>query len=190
MSDTTPRCAWVTADPLYIAYHDREWGVPSHDDRELFEMLLLEGFQAGLSWLTVLKKRENYRRALHGFDAAIVAAFGEDDIAALLTDPGLIRNRAKMRAAVANARAFLDIYDEFDSFDHYIWSFVDGAPRINRYRRLADVPAETETSRAMSRDLKRRGFKFVGPTICYAYMQSAGLVQDHTTDCFRHAELS
>ncbi|GIP40376.1 DNA-3-methyladenine glycosylase [Paenibacillus sp. J31TS4] len=184
------RCSWTTNDPLYIEYHDTQWGVPVHDDRELFEMLLLEGVQAGLSWITVLKKREHYRRAMDGFDPERIAAYGEDKLEELLADPGLIRNRLKMRAAVTNAQAFLRVQREFGSFDHYIWQFVSGSPVQNRYASSSEVPARTEQSDAMSRDLKRRGFKFVGSTICYAYMQAAGMVNDHVTGCFRHAELS
>lgn len=184
------RCAWVSSDdPLYLAYHDDEWGVPVHDDRLLFEFLILEGAQAGLSWSTILKKRENYRAALDNFDPASVAAYDEEKVAALLADPGIVRNRLKVRAAIKNARAFLDVQAELGSFDRYIWQFVGGSPRQNAWRSLAEIPAESAESRAMSKDLKRRGFTFVGPTICYAFMQAIGMVNDHTVDCFRHAEL-
>lgn len=181
-----PRCGWVSDDPLYITYHDEEWGTPAHDDRRLFEMLILEGMQAGLSWITVLRKRENFRAAFDGFDPEIVAQYGEAKIAALMNDAGIIRNRSKINAAVTNARAFLDVQAEFGSFDAYIWQFIGGKPRINRWPTLADVPAETDESRQMSKALKKRGFKFVGPTICYAYMQSCGMVNDHTLDCAWH----
>jgi DNA-3-methyladenine glycosylase I len=179
------RCAWVTSDPLSIAYHDHEWGVPLHDERKLFEMLCLEGAQAGLSWFAILKRREGYRAAFDNFDVAQVAAYDEARIAALLHDERIIRNRLKVRSAVQNAQAFLRVQEEFGSFDTYIWQFVGGVPRINRPATLADVPTESSESRAMSRDLKRRGFSFVGPTICYAFMQACGLVNDHTTDCYK-----
>ncbi|HXH01848.1 MAG TPA: DNA-3-methyladenine glycosylase I [Candidatus Competibacteraceae bacterium] len=184
------RCAWVGDDPLYLDYHDREWGVPVHDDRTLFEFLILEGAQAGLSWLTVLRKRERYRQAFAGFDPAQVAAFDAARIAALLADPGLIRNRLKIEATVANARAFRELQAEHGSFDRYIWQFVDGRSLQNRWHSLAEVPAETAASRAMSKALQKRGFRFVGPTICYAFMQAVGMVNDHIVDCFRHAELA
>lgn len=176
-------------DDLYIAYHDHEWGVPVHDDRRLFEFLILESAQAGLSWRTILGKRDGYRRAFAGFDPEAVARFDGDRIAALLTDPGIIRNRAKIEAAVANARAFLAVVEAFGSFDAYIWRFVDGQPIINAWRSMDQVPDRTPESEAMSRDLRRRGFRFVGPTICYAYMQAVGMVNDHLVSCFRHAEL-
>ncbi|HEU4321562.1 MAG TPA: DNA-3-methyladenine glycosylase I [Roseiflexaceae bacterium] len=187
--DTLPRCGWART-PLSVAYHDAEWGVPLHDDRALFELLILEGAQAGLSWETVLRKRPAYRTAFDGFDPAAVAAYDEAKIAALLADPGLIRNRQKIRAAVQNARALPAVQREFGSFDAYLWRFVDGRPIVNAWRSLAEVPAQTPESQALSKDLLRRGFAFVGPTICYAFMQAAGLVNDHTTDCFRHAECS
>lgn len=180
------RCPWCGDDPLYVAYHDTEWGVPCHDDRRLFEFLILEGAQAGLSWLTILRKRENYRRALAGFDAGIVARYGEADIARLLADSGIVRNRLKIAATVANARSFLAVQEEFGSFDSYLWDFVDGQPVRNTWRTMDEIPAETETSRRMSRDLLGRGFKFVGPTICYALMQAIGLVDDHLVSCHRH----
>lgn len=184
------RCAWVTSDPDYIAYHDREWGVPVFDDRLLFEFLVLEGAQAGLSWLTILKKRAAFRRAFAGFDPEKVAAFDDARIAALLSDPGIVRNRLKIEGAVQNARAFLKVKEEFGSFAAYIWRFVDGAPRQNAWRRQEDVPAQTPESQAMSRDLYRRGFRFVGPTICYAFMQAVGMVNDHIVTCFRHIEVA
>ena len=184
------RCAWVPeGDELYLAYHDEEWGVPSHDDRYLFEMLVLEGAQAGLSWSTILRKREGYREAFAGFDPEAVARFGERDVERLLGDSGIVRNRLKVESAIANARAALAVRDEFGSLDGFLWSFVGGEPRVNRWRSLGEIPAETEESRAMSRELKRRGFRFVGPTICYAFMQAAGLVNDHVVDCFRYREV-
>jgi len=183
------RCGWVGDDPLMIKYHDREWGVPVHDDLRLFEFLILEGAQAGLSWSTILKKRENYRQAFDGFDPEKVAKYGKEDIETLLKDSGIIRNRRKIEAAVANAKAFLEIQKEFGSFDKYIWSFVGGKAIQNRWNELDDVPSKTNESSHMSEDLKRRGFKFVGPTICYAFMQAVGMANDHTTNCFRHAEI-
>ena len=184
------RCPWAEKDPLYHPYHDREWGVPSHDDRHLFEMLILEGAQAGLSWLTILRKREAYRRAFDAFDPARVARYTEKRQVKLLADPGIVRNRQKVAAAVANARAFLATAEEFGSFDAYLWRFVGGAPRQNRFRRLADVPARTEESDALSKDLRGRGFGFVGSTICYAFMQAVGLVNDHLISCPRHGVLA
>lgn len=184
------RCAWCGDDPLYRAYHDQEWGVPAHDDRVLFEFLLLEGAQAGLSWITILRKRENYRRAFDGFDARKIARYGDSELGALLAEPGIVRNRLKVRAAVANARGFLDVQTEFGSFDAYVWRFVAGRPLTNAWRSLADVPARTPVSDAMSKDLAARGFKFVGSTICYAFMQAVGMVNDHTTDCFRYREMA
>jgi DNA-3-methyladenine glycosylase I len=186
----TTRCAWAGDDPLYVAYHDTEWGAPMHDDRLLFELLILEGAQAGLSWSTILRKREGYRRAFAGFDPSAVAKFDEERVGELLGDPGIVRNRRKIEAAVANARAFLQVREEFGSFDAYIWGFVGGAPVQNRWQSLAELPAQTPVSQAMSRDLVRRGFRFVGPTICYAFMQAVGMVNDHVVDCFRHAELA
>ena len=185
---TFGRCAWAGSDPL-IAYHDEEWGVPLHDDRRLFEFLVLEGAQAGLSWETILKKRDNYRRALDGFDARKIARYDRSRIKKLLTDPGIVRNRLKVAAAIQNAKAFLAVQKEFASFDRYIWRFVGGKPRRNKFRAPAEVPALTPESAAMSRDLARRGFKFVGPTICYAFMQAVGMVNDHTLGCFRRAEI-
>jgi DNA-3-methyladenine glycosylase I len=185
------RCEWAPAgDPLSLEYHDREWGVPSHDDRHLFEMLVLEGAQAGLSWSTILHRREGYRRAFAGFDAARVAAFGAADRTRLLADPGIIRNRAKVDAAIANAAAVLTVRAEFGSLAAFVWDLAGGAPRRNAWRSLAEVPAHTEESRRMSRELRRRGFAFVGPTICYAYMQAVGMVNDHVVGCFRHAEVA
>ncbi|MFS8639754.1 MAG: DNA-3-methyladenine glycosylase I [Symbiobacteriaceae bacterium] len=186
---TRQRCAWATT-PLLVAYHDQEWGVPVHDDRTLFEFLVLEAAQAGLSWSTILQRREGYRRAFAGFDPAQVARYGPDDVAALLQDRSIIRNRRKIEAAIQNARAFLAVQEEFGSFARYIWGFVDGRPRINHWRTPLQVPATSPEAEAMSRDLRRRGFAFVGPTICYAYMQSVGMVNDHLVDCFRHAEVS
>jgi DNA-3-methyladenine glycosylase I len=182
------RCGWAGSDPLYVAYHDEEWGVPEHDERRLFEFLVLEGAQAGLSWLTILKKRENYRKAFAGFDPRRVARFDSHKVAALLADPGIVRNRMKINAAIRNARAFLEVQREHGTFDAYIWQFVGGAPRRNAWRALRDVPARTPEAEAMSRDLKRRGFGFVGPTICYAFMQATGMVNDHLVSCFRYRQ--
>lgn len=185
-ADPRSRCAWGTTDPLYLAYHDLEWGVPIHDDRHLFELLNLEGAQAGLAWITILRKRDGYRRAFDGWDPERIASYGPEDEARLLADAEIVRNRAKVRAVIGNARAYLRI----DDFDRYLWSFVDGEATLNRWTSLSEIPAETDPSRALSKDLKRRGFSFVGPTIVYAFMQSAGLVNDHLVSCFRHAELS
>ena len=184
------RCGWCSDDPLYRAYHDEEWGVPVHDDRRLFEFLVLEGAQAGLSWLTILRKREAYRRAFAGFDPEKVARFGQGQLARLLADPGIVRNRLKIEAAIGNARRFLEVQAAFGSFDAYLWRFVDGRPIVNRWRTPAQVPAATPQSRTLSRDLEARGFRFVGPTICYAHMQAIGMVNDHLVGCFRHAELA
>ncbi|MEP6987007.1 MAG: DNA-3-methyladenine glycosylase I [Chloroflexota bacterium] len=184
------RCGWANPnEPLYIAYHDTEWGVPCHDDRKLFEMLILEGAQAGLSWITVLKKRENYRAAFNQFDAEKIALYDEVKVAELLANPGIIRNRLKVNATIANARAYLTVRDEFGSFDKYIWQFVGGQPLVNHWQGLNEIPPETDMSRAMSKDLLKRGFKFVGSTICYAFMQACGMVNDHMVDCFRYAEV-
>lgn len=183
------RCGWAGTDPLYVAYHDSEWGVPVTDDRTLFEFLILEGAQAGLSWLTILRKRAHYRKVFEGFEPEAVARFDERRIEALLADPGIVRNRLKVTSAVQNARRFLEVRDEWGGFSPYIWSFIDGRVRQNAWRREADVPTETAASRAMSRDLKQRGFRFVGPTICYAFMQAVGMVNDHLVRCFRHGEL-
>ena len=181
------RCGWARAgDPLYVAYHDEEWGVPSHDERHLFEMLVLEGAQAGLSWSTILRKREGYRRAFAGFDPARVARFGPADVERLIADPGIVRNRLKVESAITNARATL----EAGGLDELLWSVVGGEPIVNRWRSLGEIPAETAESRALSKELKRRGFRFVGPTICYALMQACGLVNDHVVGCFRYREVS
>lgn len=184
-----PRCAWALGSPPMTAYHDREWGTPCHDDRTLFEFLILEGMQAGLSWETILRKREHFRKAFAGFDPRKVARFGAADVRRLLANPGIVRNRAKITAAISNARAFLRVQDEFGSFDRYVWGFVGGRPLLNRARRLREIPAQTAISVALSKDLVRRGFRFVGPTICYAFMQAVGMVNDHTVDCFRFREL-
>jgi len=189
MKDAIHRCEWAGSDPLYIDYHDREWGVPVHDDSLLFEFLVLEGAQAGLSWITILKKRDRYRQVFDGFDPEKVARFDEKRVAELLADPGIVRNRLKVNGAVKNARAVLETAREFGSFDAYLWRFVEGKPIQNRWRSLAEIPAETEISRAMSKDLKKRGFSFVGPTICYALMQAVGMVNDHVVTCPRHGEL-
>ncbi|WP_309398539.1 DNA-3-methyladenine glycosylase I [Cerasicoccus maritimus] len=183
------RCEWCGDDPLYVDYHDREWGVPVHDDRKLFEFIILEGAQAGLSWITVLRKREHYRAALHDFDYARIAEFGPKDLETLLANEGIIRNRLKVESLVKNARGTLAIIEEFGSFNNYLWRFVDGAPIQNTWSSLSEVPAKTTISDALSKDLKKRGFNFVGSTICYAFMQAVGMVNDHTTDCFRHQEL-
>jgi DNA-3-methyladenine glycosylase I len=185
------RCGWVPEEnELYVAYHDEEWGVPSHDERHLFELLVLEGSQAGLSWLTILRKREGYRRAFAGFDPEAVARFGEQDVERLLGDAGIVRHRAKIEAAIANAEATLAVSEELGSLDAFLWSFVGGEPLVNRPRTLDEIPAETAESRSMSMELKRHGFRFVGPTTCYAFMQAAGLVNDHVVDCFRYEELA
>ena len=190
LRDPRPRCPWGTGDPLNLAYHDTEWGNPIHDDRRLFELLNLEGAQAGLSWITILRKRDGYRLAFEGWDPEQIAGYGPDDEARLMADPGIVRNGAKIRAVIGNARAYLSLADAPGAFDHYLWSFVGGTPIVNRWTSLGGVPAETDASRALSRDLKKRGFSFAGPTIVYAFMQSAGLVNDHLVSCFRHAELS
>ncbi|MDH3599450.1 MAG: DNA-3-methyladenine glycosylase I [Candidatus Tectomicrobia bacterium] len=182
------RCAWAKND-LSIAYHDQEWGVPLHEDQKLFEFLILEGAQAGLSWDTILRKRAHYRLVFDHFDPRLVAAYDDRKVADLLADPGIVRNRLKVRAAIRNANAFLDLQREMGSFDTYLWRFVDGAPKPNRWHTIQDVPGTTPEAEALSKDLKRRGFTFVGPTICYAFMQATGMVNDHTVDCFRHAEL-
>jgi DNA-3-methyladenine glycosylase I len=185
------RCDWVPErEPLYVAYHDEEWGVPEHDDRKLYELLTLEGAQAGLSWLTILRKRDGYRRAFAGFDPEAVAAFDDRRVEELLQDPGIVRNRLKVESTVANARAVLAVRDELGSLDAYLWQLVGGEPIVNAWRTLAELPAETTESKAMSKDLKRRGFRFVGPTVCYAFMQAAGLVNDHVVSCFRYAEVA
>jgi DNA-3-methyladenine glycosylase I len=188
MSSRT-RCAWAGTDPLYVAYHDEQWGVPVHDDRLLFEMLVLEGAQAGLSWITILRKRDAYRRAFRDFEPSVVARFGGRDVARLLADAGIVRNRMKVEAAIGNARALLEVQREFGSFDRYVWQFVGGRPVRNRWRALGEVPPRTEQSDAMSRELKKRGFRFVGSTICYAYMQACGMVNDHVVGCFRYRQV-
>ncbi|MFW5827373.1 MAG: DNA-3-methyladenine glycosylase I [Alkalispirochaeta sp.] len=183
------RCPWCGEDPTYVAYHDTEWGVPVHDERRHFEFIVLEGAQAGLSWLTILKRRDGYRRCFADFDPQAVARFGESDIQRLKNDTGIIRNERKIRATVGNAQAFLAVQEEFGSFDRYIWNYFDGTPIVNTYRTIEEVPAETDLSRTISADLKSRGFSFVGPTIIYAHMQATGLVNDHLVDCFRYHEL-
>jgi DNA-3-methyladenine glycosylase I len=183
------RCPWAGSDPLYVAYHDEEWGVPNHDDRHLFEMLVLEGAQAGLSWITILRKRPHYRQAFDAFDPQKVARYREPKVASLLADAGIVRNRLKVDSAVSNAKAFLAVQKDFGTFDAYLWSFVDGRPIRNRWKTMQDVPAKTAQSDALSKDLQKRGFRFVGSTICYAYMQAVGLVNDHLVDCGRWHEL-
>jgi len=182
------RCPWPREDPLYLAYHDEEWGVPEFDDSALYEKLILDGFQAGLSWITILRKRENFRRAFDGFDPEKIARYGDKKIAQLMADPGIVRNRAKIAGAVASARAYLEVMDKGPGFCALLWEFVDGRPRQNRFRSVAQVPAETKQSKQMSVELVRRGFKFVGPTIVYAFMQATGMVNDHLIRCHRHAE--
>ena len=184
------RCAWSNTDPLMIAYHDTEWGVPVREDRKLFEYLVLDAMQAGLSWAIILKKRENFSKALHGFDPAKIARYTGRDLRRLLADPGIVRNRLKLEAAVVNARKFLDTQESIGSFNAYIWRFVGGKPIMHRYRFTSQIPARTRESDAMSKDLQARGFKFVGSTICYAFMQAAGLVNDHLTSCFRYRQVS
>jgi len=184
------RCTWAGNDPLYIDYHDKEWGVPVHRDRKLFEFLILEGAQAGLSWITILRKRAHYREVFAGFDPEKVARFGSRQVNKLLRDPGIIRNRLKIEATISNAHAFLAVRESFGSFNRYLWSFTDGEPIHNHWRHLREVPAMTPLSDALSKDLKKRGFRFVGSTICYAYMQAIGLVNDHTTNCFRYQQLT
>lgn len=188
--DQKKRCWWCGDDELYQQYHDFEWGVPVHDDHRLFEFLCLEGAQAGLSWITILRKRENYRRVFDGFDANKIANYQEPKIASLLADPGIVRNKLKVNGFVKNARAYLDILDQGESLDSYLWNFVDGVPVQNRWKLLEQIPSNTAVSDAMAKDLKKRGFTFVGSTICYALMQAAGLVNDHLTDCYRHAEVT
>jgi DNA-3-methyladenine glycosylase I len=185
------RCGWVgLSDPLYLEYHDKEWGVPVHDDKTLFEFLVLEGAQAGLSWGTILKKRENFRQAFDGFDPGKVAGYNRKKVKQLLEDPGIIRNRLKIESAIKNAKAFLEVQKEFGSFDSYVWRFVGGKTRVNHWRTLRELPATTPESESMSKDLLKRGFRFVGPTICYAHMQATGMVNDHIIDCFRYRELA
>jgi DNA-3-methyladenine glycosylase I len=183
------RCEWAGNDPLYVAYHDEQWGVPVHDDQQLFEMLILEGAQAGLSWRTILNKRPAYREAFDQFDIATVAAYGQRDVDRLMADAGIVRNRLKIESAIKNAQGTLAIQDELGSLDAYLWQFVDGQPLQNAWDSMSDVPAKTKQSQAMSNALKKRGFNFVGPTICYAFMQAVGMVNDHTTDCYRYSQL-
>jgi DNA-3-methyladenine glycosylase I len=183
------RCPWVNDDPLMIQYHDNEWGVPIHDNRLLFEFLILEGAQAGLSWTTILRKRKNYQMAFDNFEPGIIAAYNEQKIEELRQDPGIVRNKLKIKAAVSNAKALLRIQEEYGSFDSYIWKFVDGKPIQNEWKDITEIPSATAESKDMSSDLKRNGFKFIGPTICYAFMQAVGMVNDHTVDCFRHSEI-
>jgi DNA-3-methyladenine glycosylase I len=183
------RCGWCGTDPLYIRYHDEEWGVPLHDDRKLFEMLVLEGMQAGLSWLTVLRKREEFRRAFGDFQPLQVAGFDGEKTQSLLKNPGIIRNRLKIEAAITNAQSFLEVRKEFGSFDRFLWSLGGDKPRRNHFRNLKELPAQTPSSETMSSELRKRGFRFVGPTICYAFMQAVGMVNDHLVDCFRHKEI-
>ena len=190
MSDAGHRCPWCGDDPLYVAYHDQEWGVPCHDERALFEFLILEGAQAGLSWITILRKRENYRRAYHGFDVQKIARYGAKDVARLLADAGIVRNRLKVEASIANAKATLELYEQGGSLDALLWSAVDGRPMINRWRRMDQIPAVTPEAERLSKELKRRGFRFIGPTVMYAHMQATGMVNDHLVGCPRHAQLS
>ena len=190
LSDSKSRCTWAGSDPLYIDYHDREWGVPVHNDRKMFEMLVLEGAQAGLSWITVLRKRENYRKAFEGFDPDTVARYGKRKVEQLLGNAGIIRNRLKIESAIQNAKAFLEVQSEFGSFDRYIWQFVGGKPKQNTRKSMGQIPARTRESDKLSEDLKSRGFKFVGSTICYAHMQAVGMVNDHVVGCFRYKTLS
>lgn len=192
MSKINPRerCSWCGEHELYVAYHDLEWGVPLHDDQQLFEFLILEGAQAGLSWLTILKKRDAYRKAYYQFDPEKVSRFNSRSIERLMNNPGIVRNRLKIEASISNARAFLEVQDEFDSFDNFIWQYADHQPRQNHWRRLKDIPALTNESIQMSKDLQQRGFRFVGPTICYAFMQAVGMVNDHVVGCFRHKQVA
>lgn len=183
------RCEWVGEDPLSLSYHDKEWGVPEHDDLKLFEFLILEGAQAGLSWMIILRKRENYRKAFDNFNPGKVSKYDEKKIRELLSNKGIIRNRLKIEAAIQNAKAFLAVQEEFGSFDAYSWQFLGGGPKINAWKKMEEIPATSPESDAMSKDLKKRGFKFVGPTICYSHMQAVGMVNDHTMDCFRYKEL-
>jgi DNA-3-methyladenine glycosylase I len=189
VDDKMKRCSWCEGSEIYRKYHDEEWGVPVHDDRKHFEFLILEGAQAGLSWLTILKRREGYKKAFAGFDHKIVSTFDEERILKILRDPGVIRNKLKVRSAVTNASAFLEVQKEFGSFDSYIWSFVDGKPKINSWKEVEEIPATTELSDRVSKDLKERGFKFVGSTIIYAHLQATGIVNDHLVDCFRYREV-
>jgi len=187
-TDEKARCSWVGNDPIYVAYHDEEWGVPVWDDRALFEKLILDGFQAGLSWLTILRKRENFISAFDGFDPQIIASYGPDKVEALMGDAGIVRNRAKIEATIRNAQGWLNIMERPGGFSRYLWDFIGGAPKVNAWKFMNDVPVDTPESKAMSKALRSEGFNFVGPTICYAFMQAVGMVNDHTTDCFRHGE--
>ena len=189
-ADGLHRCAWPQQDPLYVAYHDTEWGVPEYDDRALFEKLILDGFQAGLSWITILRKRDNFRRAFDGFAPATIARYGKRKTEALMKDAGIVRNRAKIEGTVASAKAYLDVMENGPGFAKLLWGFVDGEPKINHFRSSSEIPAETPVSRAMSKELARRGFKFCGPTIVYAFMQATGMVNDHVAKCYRYAELA
>jgi DNA-3-methyladenine glycosylase I len=190
MKSSRKRCSWCGDDPLYVAYHDQEWGVPLHADQQLFEFLILEGAQAGLSWITILKKRDAYRKAYHQFDAEKIARFNSRSVTRLLNNPGIVRNRLKIEASITNARAFLDVQDAFGSFDNYIWQFVDHHPIQSRWHHPKDIPVSTNDSIQMSKDLQLRGFRFVGPTICYAFMQAVGMVNDHVTSCYRYKEIA
>jgi DNA-3-methyladenine glycosylase I len=190
VDDGRTRCSWPGRDPLYLAYHDDEWGVPERDDQALYEKLVLDSFQAGLAWITILRKRDNFRRAFGGFEPLAIAAWGPADVRRLMADAGIVRNRAKIEAAIANARAWRTLTDEGASFATFLWQFVDGSTKVNHWRTPAEVPAETAVSRAMSKALRERGFRFVGPTVCYAFMQAVGMVNDHVLDCYRHAELA
>ncbi|TEU13068.1 DNA-3-methyladenine glycosylase I [Candidatus Bathyarchaeota archaeon] len=187
--DSKVRC-WKTTDPLYIEYHDKEWGVPVHDDRTLFEFLLLEGFQAGVSWALILRKRENFRRAFDNFDPVKVSKYTEEEVERLLNDPGILRNKLKVRSAISNAQVFMKVQEEYGSFDRYVWGLVGGEPINNGFESFSEMPSKTETSEAMNKDMKKRGFKFVGPVICYSFMQAVGMVNDHLTHCFRYDEIS
>jgi DNA-3-methyladenine glycosylase I len=188
--DSKSRCPWCEGEELYRRYHDEEWGVPVHEDRKHFEFLVLESAQAGLSWSTILKKRENYRKAYHGFDPSVVAGFGPRDVERLMNDAGIVRNRLKIESSIINAGRFLEIQEEFGSFDTYLWGFVDGRPVVNRWKTLSEIPANTELSDRISKDLKARGFRFVGSTIIYAHLQAVGVVNDHITSCYRYSELA
>ena len=184
------RCSWCGSDPLYVAYHDEDWGVPVYDNQKLFEMLILEGAQAGLNWLTILKKRESYRKAFHDFDVSTIAGYDQKEVDRLMQDAGIVRNRLKIESAIKNARSFLRLCEEFNSFASYLWRFVDGKPIINAWQCHSEIPTTTQISDQLSKDLKKRGFNFVGSTICYAFMQSIGMVNDHTTDCFRYQQIN
>ena len=190
MMNNICRCPWCGTNELYVRYHDEEWGVPVRDDQKLFEFIVLEGAQAGLSWFTILKRRENYRAAFANFDVLKVAGFGENDAARLMSDSGIIRNKAKIQSAISNARAFLNVAEEFGSFAEYLWMFVDNRPIVNAWTELSQVPAVTPLAEKISKDMKKRGFSFFGPTVCYAHMQATGMVNDHLTSCFRHGELA